>query len=215
MVRDVLPGHHVVVVDDDERLLALARLALQKQGIRVSTAATAEGARGLIGNDPPDLVILDIVLPDMSGWELLRQIRETDNCLVMLLSGRDSDIDKARGLDLGADDYLTKPFSFLEFEARVRALLRRAPVREHTGGEHAGGEHAGGEHVSGTDGRPTLQDGAETRHNQTELRQPMGMVAAGPALHAEVVVALVASPKPVRQGPPSVHRRPGQTRRAL
>ena len=133
MVRDVLPGHHVVVVDDDERLLALARLALQKQGIRVSTAATAEEARALIGNDPPDLVILDIVLPDMSGWELLRQIRETDNCLVMLLSGRDSDIDKARGLDLGADDYLTKPFSFLEFEARVRALLRRAPVRQPVG----------------------------------------------------------------------------------
>ncbi|HXR68793.1 MAG TPA: response regulator transcription factor [Dermatophilaceae bacterium] len=137
-MRDVLPGHHVVVVDDDERLLALARLALQKQGIRVSTAATAEEARRLIGNDPPDLVILDIVLPDMSGWELLRQIRETDNCLVMLLSGRDSDIDKARGLDLGADDYLTKPFSFLEFEARVRALLRRAPVREPVGGEHVG-----------------------------------------------------------------------------
>ena len=133
MVRDLLPGQHVVVVDDDERLLALARLALQKQGIRVSTAATAEEARALIGNDPPDLVILDIVLPDMSGWELLRQIRETDNCLVMLLSGRDSDIDKARGLDLGADDYLTKPFSFLEFEARVRALLRRAPVRQPVG----------------------------------------------------------------------------------
>ena len=138
MVRDVLPGHHVVVVDDDERLLALARLALQKQGIRVSTAATAEEARKLVAADPPDLVILDIVLPDMSGWELLRQIRETDDCLVMLLSGRDSDIDKARGLDLGADDYLTKPFSFLEFEARVRALLRRAPVRAHAEGEHAG-----------------------------------------------------------------------------
>jgi two-component system, OmpR family, copper resistance phosphate regulon response regulator CusR len=85
-------------------------------------------------------VILDIVLPDMSGWEVLRRIRETDDCLVMLLSGRDSDIDKARGLDLGADDYLTKPFSFLEFEARVRALLRRAPAREHDGGrQHAGG----------------------------------------------------------------------------
>jgi DNA-binding response OmpR family regulator len=210
MVRDVLDGHHVLVVDDDERLLALARLALQKQGVRVSTAATAEEGRKLIGADPPDLVILDIVLPDMSGWEVLRRIRETDNCLVMLLSGRDSDIDKARGLDLGADDYLTKPFSFLEFEARVRALLRRAPVRK-----HAGGEHAGGEHVSGTDGRPTLLDGAETRHSQTELCQPMGMVAAGPALHAELVVALVASPKPVRQGPPSVHRRPGQIRRAL
>jgi DNA-binding response OmpR family regulator len=134
MVSDHLGGHHVVVVDDDERLLALARLALQKQGIRVSTVATAEAARELVAADPPDLVILDIVLPDMSGWELLRQIRETDDCLVMLLSGRDSDIDKARGLDLGADDYLTKPFSFLEFEARVRALLRRAPVREPSGG---------------------------------------------------------------------------------
>jgi DNA-binding response OmpR family regulator len=134
MVRDLLTGHHVIVVDDDERLLALARLALQKQGIRVSSAATAEAAQKLVADDPPDLVILDIVLPDMSGWELLRQIRETDNCLVMLLSGRDSDIDKARGLDLGADDYLTKPFSFLEFEARVRALLRRAPVREPAAG---------------------------------------------------------------------------------
>jgi DNA-binding response OmpR family regulator len=143
MVSDQLAGPHVVVVDDDERLLALARLALQKQGIRVSTAATAEDARTLVAADPPDLVILDIVLPDMSGWELLRQIRETDNCLVMLLSGRDSDIDKARGLDLGADDYLTKPFSFLEFEARVRALLRRATVREPVGGERAGGMATG------------------------------------------------------------------------
>ena len=130
MLNDVFGRHHVVVVDDDEPLLALARLALQKHGIRVSTAATAADARRLVSAATPDLVILDIVLPDMSGWELLRQIRETDDCLVMLLSGRDSDIDKARGLDLGADDYLTKPFSFLEFEARVRALLRRAPVRE-------------------------------------------------------------------------------------
>ena len=139
MVRDLLAGHHVVVVDDDERLLALARLALQKQGIRVSTAATAEEGRQIVADDPPDLVILDIVLPDMSGWEVLRRIRETDDCLVMLLSGRDSDIDKARGLDLGADDYLTKPFSFLEFEARVRALLRRAPASGHDGRQHAGG----------------------------------------------------------------------------
>jgi DNA-binding response OmpR family regulator len=129
MVRDPVAGHHVVVVDDDERLLALARLALQKQGIRVSTVTTAKAAWELLVADAPDLMILDIVMPDMSGWELLRQIREKDDCLVMLLSGRDSDIDKARGLDLGADDYLTKPFSFLEFEARVRALLRRAPIR--------------------------------------------------------------------------------------
>jgi len=130
MGRDLLAGQHVVVVDDDERLLALARLALQKQGIRVSTAATAAEGRTLVGADPPDLVILDIMLPDMSGWEVLRRIRETDDCLVMLLSGRDSDIDKARGLDLGADDYLTKPFSFLEFEARVRADYGEASFAE-------------------------------------------------------------------------------------
>ena len=167
MMRDLLAGHHVIVVDDDERLLALARLALQKQGIRVSTAATAEEGRRLIGADPPDLVVLDIVLPDMSGWEVLRRIRETDDCLVMLLSGRDSDIDKARGLDLGADDYLTKPFSFLEFEARVRALLRRAPAREHAGGEHVG-----------DGGRPTHLDSTEIPDNRPELRQPMGMVDA-------------------------------------
>ena len=137
MVRDLPAGNHVVVVDDDERLLALARLALQKHGIRVSTAGTAQDAQRLIAADPPDLAILDIVLPDMSGWELLRLIRDSDDCLVMLLSGRDSDIDKARGLDLGADDYLTKPFSFLEFEARVRALLRRAPVRAAVGAPDA------------------------------------------------------------------------------
>jgi len=80
--------HRVVVVDDDERLLALAWLALQKHGIRVSTASTPDAhARSA---DTPDLVILDIVLSTMSGWELLRQIRETDDCLVMLVSGRDS-----------------------------------------------------------------------------------------------------------------------------
>jgi two-component system copper resistance phosphate regulon response regulator CusR len=71
------------------------------------------------------LVILDVVMPDLSGWETLRRIRQFSQVSVMLLSGRASDVDKARGLDLGADDYLTKPFSYLEFEARVRALLRR------------------------------------------------------------------------------------------
>ena len=127
-------SYRVFVIDDDERLLALARLSLAKSGIEVETATTAsEGLTAILGGGPPDLVILDIVMPDLSGWEVLRRIRESSDVAVMLLSGRDSDVDKARGLDLGADEYLTKPFSFLEFEARVRALLRRArrtdPVR--------------------------------------------------------------------------------------
>jgi DNA-binding response OmpR family regulator len=116
----------VLIVDDDDKLIALARLALTKHGVAVDSATTATAGLARLGERPPDLVILDIVMPDLSGWETLRRIREVSDVPVMLLSGRDSDVDKARGLDLGADDYLTKPFSFLEFEARVRALLRRA-----------------------------------------------------------------------------------------
>ena len=119
-------SYKVLVVDDDERLLALARLALSRNGVEVETANTPGGALEMFCDLRPDLVILDIVMPDLSGWEVLRRIRESSDVAVMLLSGRDSDVDKARGLDLGADDYLTKPFSFLEFEARVRALLRRS-----------------------------------------------------------------------------------------
>ncbi len=119
-------GYKTLVVDDDEKLLALARLALSRNGVEVETATTSTDALEAFGELRPDLVILDIVMPDLSGWEVLRRIRESSDVAVMLLSGRDSDVDKARGLDLGADDYLTKPFSFLEFEARVRALLRRS-----------------------------------------------------------------------------------------
>lgn len=123
-------GHKALVVDDDEKLLALVRLALSKNGISVETATTSADALEMFSDLKPDLVILEVVMPDLSGWEVLRRIREASDVAVMLLSRRDSDVDKARGLDLGADDYLTKPFSFLEFEARVRALLRRARQEE-------------------------------------------------------------------------------------
>ena len=119
-------AYRVLVVDDDEKLLALARLALSRNGVEVDTATTPVDALEMMADARLDLVILDVVMPDLSGWEVLRRIRESSDVAVMLLSGRDSDVDKARGLDLGADDYVTKPFSFLEFEARVRALLRRS-----------------------------------------------------------------------------------------
>ena len=124
--------YRVLVIDDDDRLVALARLALTKDGVEVISASTGADGLAMIA-EAPDLVILDIVLPDVSGWETLRRIREASTVAVLLLSGRDSDVDKARGLDLGADDYLTKPFSFLEFGARVRALLRRTRVVEAPG----------------------------------------------------------------------------------
>ena len=118
--------YRVLFIDDDETMLALGRIALAKYGIEVETAATATAGLDALDASPPDLVVTDILLPDLSGWEVVRRIRETSDVQVMVLSGRDSDVDKARGLDLGADSYLTKPFSLLEFESRVRALLRRS-----------------------------------------------------------------------------------------
>ena len=119
-------ARRVLLIDDDDTLIALARIALAKEGIEVATAATAADGLASLAASRPDLVVTDIVLPDLSGWEVVRRIREVSAVPVMVLSGRDTDVDKARGLDLGADDYLAKPFSLLEFEARVRALLRRA-----------------------------------------------------------------------------------------
>jgi DNA-binding response OmpR family regulator len=119
-------SYRVLVVDDDETLLAIVRLSLAKDGLAVETATSAAAGLELLAAAPPDLVILDIVLPDLSGWEALRRIRESSDVPVLILSSRDSAVDKARGLDLGADDYVTKPFDLVEFEARVRALLRRA-----------------------------------------------------------------------------------------
>ena len=123
-----LDAYRVLVVAGDEELIALTRLSLAKNGLEVKAATTAYGALAKLEDSAHDLVILDTVLPDLSGWEVLRRIRGSSEVPVMLLTKRNSDVDKARGLDLGADDYLTKPFSFLEFEARVRALLRRARI---------------------------------------------------------------------------------------
>jgi two-component system response regulator RegX3 len=119
------------VVDDDAPLAAIVALALAKEGIDVRTEQTAAACLDALDDLGADLVLLDVVLPDMSGWEVLRRIRERSDVPVMLVTGRDSEVDKARGLDLGADDYLTKPFSFMELEARVRALLRRTRTWQH------------------------------------------------------------------------------------
>jgi glutathione synthase/RimK-type ligase-like ATP-grasp enzyme/CheY-like chemotaxis protein len=123
-----IDAYRVLAVTPDEKLIALMRLSLAKIGLEVEAAAVAYEALIPLGASAHDLVILDTDLPDLSGWEVLRRIRGSSDVPVMLLTNRDSDVDKARGLDLGADDYLTKPFSFLEFEARVRALLRRARI---------------------------------------------------------------------------------------
>jgi DNA-binding response OmpR family regulator len=119
------PEMRVLAIDGDEVLLALLRLALGGDGVDVTTAPGGLAGLAAIEEREPDLVVLDIALPDLSGYEVLRRLREQTDAPVLVLSGRDGQVDKVRAFGLGADDYVTKPFSLPELEARVHAQLRR------------------------------------------------------------------------------------------
>ena len=116
----------VLAVDDEAGILRLIKLELSSQGFRVVTGENGEAALRLMEEHRPDIVLLDIVMPDMTGLEVMRRLRERTNVPVILLTAKGGDADKVRGLELGADDYLPKPFSPEELSARVRAVLRRA-----------------------------------------------------------------------------------------
>ena len=118
----------VLVVDDDLELLGLIGFALRQAGYLVIEASDGPAALATFAREQPDLVILDVNLPELSGFEVCRQIRAEAATPVMLLTVRSSEEDQVRGLDGGADDYLTKPFSPRTLLARVRALLRRAEI---------------------------------------------------------------------------------------
>jgi len=119
-------GPLVLAVDDEPGILRLIKLELTPQGFRVLTAENAAEALEIAQEYRPDIALLDIVMPDMSGLELMRELRERGDLPVILLTAKGSDTDKVRGLEMGADDYLAKPFSPDELSARVRAVLRRA-----------------------------------------------------------------------------------------
>lgn len=129
MTDDAAAGLRILAVDDDELMLGIVRIALSRAGFAVETVSNADAALEMLETFAPSLVLLDVSMPARSGWEVLRHIRERSDVPVMFVSGRDEDVDKVRGLDLGADDYLTKPFSTMELEARVHALLRRSARR--------------------------------------------------------------------------------------
>ncbi|MEX1023150.1 MAG: response regulator transcription factor [Dehalococcoidia bacterium] len=116
----------VLIADDDASILKLVRLQLVDEGFRAVTASTGEEAVQRAIDERPDLVVLDIMLPDISGFEVLNRLRERGPIPVILLTGKTRDSDKIRGLEMGADDYLAKPFNPEELAARVRAVLRRA-----------------------------------------------------------------------------------------
>ncbi|HEX8133369.1 MAG TPA: response regulator transcription factor [Actinomycetes bacterium] len=118
----------VLVVDDEESLLEAIRYALSREGIEVVTARDGGDAVRDFEAERPDLVVLDLMLPTLNGWDVCRRIRATSQVPILMLTARDAEVDRVVGLEMGADDYVTKPFSLRELVARVRALLRRAGV---------------------------------------------------------------------------------------
>ncbi|MCX5976471.1 MAG: response regulator transcription factor [Coprothermobacterota bacterium] len=116
----------VLVVEDERKILELLRLYLQKEGYETYTATDGEMALSLFAQVKPDLVILDLMLPRVDGLEVCRRLRQSSQVPLIMVTAKDEEVDKVIGLSLGADDYLTKPFSPRELMARVKALLRRS-----------------------------------------------------------------------------------------
>jgi DNA-binding response OmpR family regulator len=115
----------ILVVDDDTRMQRLLRANLERAGYHVTTAGTGADALDRVELDPPDLLVLDVMMPAMDGLTCLARLREFSDLAVILLTAKGEERDKVQGLDLGADDYLIKPFALEELMARVRAVLRR------------------------------------------------------------------------------------------
>ncbi|MBN1303779.1 MAG: response regulator transcription factor [Anaerolineales bacterium] len=115
----------ILVVDDEERMVRFIRLNLEHDGFQVTEAFNGKQALERIRDTTPDLVLLDVMMPDVDGFEVLKMIREINNVPVIMLTAKGEEDDRVRGLELGADDYITKPFSPREMVSRVKAVLRR------------------------------------------------------------------------------------------
>jgi len=120
----------ILIVDDDPNIAQLVRLYLEKEGFDVSIQTRGDEAVAAFQKNPPNLILLDIMLPGLDGWQVCRAIRQTSNIPIIMLTAKDETFDKVLGLELGADDYVTKPFEGKELVARVKAVLRRAAPGE-------------------------------------------------------------------------------------
>ena len=115
----------ILVVDDEPNIIELARLYLEREGYQVEGVSTGQDALSKQSTGHPDLIVLDLMLPDIDGFEVCRQLRAKSDIPILMLTARKDDVDKIVGLELGADDYFTKPFNPRELVARVKAILRR------------------------------------------------------------------------------------------
>lgn len=129
MERRIATKTDVLVVEDDQRYRMLIVDSLETQTYRAFEAACGRDALDMVSRLKFGAILLDVMLPDMSGFDLCPRLRDFSEAPIMMITGRNSDLDKVRGLDIGADDYITKPFSITEMLARLRALLRRSSGR--------------------------------------------------------------------------------------
>jgi DNA-binding response OmpR family regulator len=174
-----VPHERILVVDDEAGIRDLVGTYLRAEGFAVDEAADGEQALDRFRRHPPDLVVLDLRLPGLDGYDVLREIRRSSSVYVIVLSARAEEADKLVGLELGADDYVTKPFSPRELVARIRAVLRRR--REPEAGSDPGGDEA------------MRFDGLvvdSVRHEVTVDGEPVELTA----LEFELLTALAGSP---------------------
>ena len=130
-----MPMLKILLVDDDPNIRQLVNLYLQKEGFEVMMADRGDEALKMFKASPPNLILLDIMLPGMDGWQVLREARKVSNIPIIMLTAKDETFDKVLGLELGADDYVAKPFDMKELVARIKAVSRRfqaadAPEKE-------------------------------------------------------------------------------------
>jgi DNA-binding response OmpR family regulator len=128
----------ILLVDDDEAVRKVLSFPLERDGYEVIQAVDGEDALERFGANSIDLVVLDVMLPKLDGLEVCKQLRARSSVPIIMLTARDDELDKVLGLELGADDYVTKPFSIREFRSRTRALLRRARAPRHEPGDFEG-----------------------------------------------------------------------------
>jgi len=121
----------IMVVDDEPVIVDSITYSLSREGYSVVTAADGKEALALFEKSKPDLVLLDLMLPELDGWQVCRKLRETSSVPIIMLTARSDELDRILGLEIGADDYLPKPFSFRELLARIRAMLRRIDLDMH------------------------------------------------------------------------------------
>ena len=120
-----MANEKILVVDDDTNICELLRLYLTKEGYQVTVANDGEEGLEKFNQVKPDMVLLDVMMPGMDGWQVLKAVRKSSNIPIIMVTARDETFDKVLGLELGADDYITKPFDSKEMAARVKAVLRR------------------------------------------------------------------------------------------